>query len=138
MIFAGERRNKLRRALIVVTILGFLAGCSTFQPARPPVPSQNLFIVFFVPGTFGLTPAAQDIVRQAAGTAVDRKASKIEIAIPRDAPGSASLAEGRLTAIQNILSAAHVDSKLLAQAEVSDDAASLPGAADRAEIRLLP
>jgi hypothetical protein len=129
----------VRRGLIVLTLLGLLAGCSTLhRPTRAQFPAQNLFIVFFVPGTVRLDPDAQQIIRQAAGTALDRKVSKIEVAIPRDAPGGVSLVEGRFTSIQNILSAAHVDQKLLAQAHVSDAAASLPGAADRAEIRLLP
>ena len=130
----------MRRVSFAVTILALLAGCSTFHPAAsppPPAPSK-LFIVFFEPGTIRLQAAAQEIVRQAAGTALESKVSKIEIAVPRDAPGGLHLVEGRLTSIQNILSAAHVDPKLLAQADLSDAAASLPGAADRAEIRLLP
>ena len=129
----------MRCGLIVLTLLGLLTGCSALnRPTRGPSPAQNLFIVFFVPGTVNLTPDAQQIVRQAAGTALDRKATKIEIAIPRDAPGGVSLAEGRFTSIQNILSAARVDQKVLSKADVSDDAASLPGAANRAEIRLQP
>lgn len=126
----------MRRGFIVLAILSVLAGCSTFY--RQSQGPQDLFIVFFVPGTVRLAPDAQEIVRQAAGTALDRKVSKIEIAIPRDAPGGVSLAEGRFTSIQNILSAAHVDEKVLARADASDDAASLPGGADRAEIRLSP
>ena len=127
----------LRRLSIVLTVLVLFAGCSIPQRATRPPPTK-LFIVFFVPGTVRLEPDAQQIVRDAAGTALESKVSKIEIAIPRDAPGGAHLLEGRLTSIQNILSAAHVDAKLLAQADVSDAAASLSGAADRAEIRLLP
>jgi hypothetical protein len=125
------------RVLFVVTVLALLTGCSTLHQAATSSPSK-LFIVFFVPGTVRLTPDAQEIVRQAAGMALESKVSKIEIAVPRNAPGGAPLVEGRMTSIQNILSAAHVDQKLLAQADLSDAAASLPGAADRAEIRLLP
>jgi hypothetical protein len=94
--------------------------------------------LFFVPGTARLAPEAEQIVRQAAGIALASKVSKIEIAVPRDTPGGVPLVEGRITAIQNILSAAHVDQKLLAPAAPSDAAASLPGTANRAEIRLLP
>ena len=106
--------------------------------SMPAAPKQSTFILFFVPGTARLAPEAEEIVRQAAGTAVSIRVSKIEIAVPRDAPGGAALVEGRYTSIQNILSAARVDSKLLARGNLSDAAANLPGAADRAELRLLP
>jgi hypothetical protein len=125
------------RLSIVLMIFIMCAGCSTMDRAGAP-PSSRLFIVFFVPGTVRLEADAQRIVREAAGMALESNISKIEIAIPRDAPGGAHLVEGRLTSIQNILSAAHVDAKLLTQADVSQDAARLPGASDRAEIRLLP
>lgn len=129
----------MRRKIIAVTILAFLAGCTTPQRmSMPAAPQRSTFILFFVPGTARLAPEAEEIVRQAAGSAVSSRVSKIEIAVPRDAPGGAALVEGRYTSIQNILSAARVDSKLLARGNLSDAAANLPGAADRAELRLLP
>jgi hypothetical protein len=130
----GNWRAAVRHAIIAATLLSLLAGCMTVRPA----PKQSFFVLFFVPGTARLAPEADQIVRQAAGIALQSKVSKIEIAIPRDTPGGVPLVEGRFTAIQNILSAAHVDQKLLAPAAPSDATASLPGAADRAEIRLLP
>jgi hypothetical protein len=139
MISLGGIGGLVRQGLIVLTILGLLTGCSTLQHETPPQPpKQNLFIVFFVPGTVRLAPEAQQIVQQAAWMALQGKVWKIEIAVPRDAPGGAQLIEGRITSIENILSAAHVDQKLLASADLSDAAVSLPGAADRGEIRLLP
>jgi len=129
----------VRRKIIAVTILAFLAGCTTLhRMPMPAAPKQTLFILFFVPGTTRLAPEAEAIVRQAAGIALESKVTKIEIAVPQDTPGGVSLVEGRFTSVQNILSAAHVDTKLLTRANLAADAESLPGATDRAEVRLLP
>ena len=98
---------------------------------------QELFIVFFVPGTVRLPPEGQDIVRQAADTAVAIRASRIQIAVPLDA-GANGLREARFTAIQNILSASGVSARVNAGAQLVAPAAMLPGASDRAEIRLIP
>ncbi|HEX3487082.1 MAG TPA: hypothetical protein VHT51_18650 [Micropepsaceae bacterium] len=124
----------MRGKIIAVTILVVLTGCMSLRPA----PMKTPYVVFFVPGTTHLTPEAEQIVRQAAGMALESRVSKIEVAVPRDTPGGASLVEGRFTAIQNLMSAARVDLKLLARADLSQAGASLPGAADRAEVRLVP
>ena len=97
---------------------------------------QDFFPVFFTANTAELSPDAQGIVRQAAANAKMLKASKIEVAVPPDAAGR-TLREGRFTAIQNVLSAAGVNPNLLARSMLSADAARLPGAADRAEIKLI-
>jgi hypothetical protein len=106
--------------------------------SMPAPPKQSFFPLFFVPGTIRLTPEGEQIVRQAAGIAATSKTSKIEVAVPIDTPGGTALREGRFTAIQNVLSASSVSPTLFQRVPLSEDAAKLPGAADRAEIRLLP
>ncbi|HEY4263801.1 MAG TPA: hypothetical protein VGM72_00660, partial [Micropepsaceae bacterium] len=124
----------MRRTLVVVTLLSFLTGCTLLRPnTMPAAPKQNLFVVFFVPGTSQLAREAEQIVRQAAGAALQSKMSKIEIAVPRDTPGGVPLVEERVTAIQNILSASHVEQKFLAPT-VLLETAQIPAAVDRAEL----
>ena len=130
------RGRPVRHALCIATLLGLLAGCTTMP--RTMVPKQSLFVLFFVPGTARLAPEAEQIIRQAAGAALQSKVSKIEIAVPKDTPGGVPLVEGRVTAIQNILSASHVAQSLLAPTALADAGPSVPGSADRAEVRLLP
>jgi hypothetical protein len=124
----------VRRTIVLVTILSLLAGCMSV----PGPPKQSLFLLFFVPGTVRLGPDAEQIVRQAAAIAATSKTSKIEVAVPLDTPGGMTLREGRFTAIQNILAAQNLDPKLFTRTALSDASARLPGAADRAEIRLVP
>jgi len=123
----------VHRALLVLALLVSLSACSSLQR----MPRQDFFVLFFVPDTIELAPEAQQIVRQAAANAKDGGFSKIDIAVPGDAPGNADLVEGRFTAIQNILSASGIDPKLFEHARLSDTATNLPGAANRAEIKLL-
>jgi hypothetical protein len=135
----GGLEATVRRAFIVVTLLSLLTGCMLVRPSTmPPPPKQTLFILFFVPGTSRLAPEAEQIVRQAAGIAQQSKVSKIEIAVPRDTPGGVPLVEARVTAIQNILSAAHVEQNFFAPTVLLDATPTVPAAADRAEVRLLP
>jgi hypothetical protein len=124
-----------------LALLAALAGCQTMSSSTSSMrlrPQQNLYIVFFTPGMIQLTPEAQDILRDAASAAMSRRVARIEVAVPPDVPGGRQLREGRFTAIQNLLSASGVRPGLYARAELSTDAVALPGAADRAEIRLLP
>ena len=123
----------MRQALAVLSVLTMLVGCSVFQP-RPP---QDYFVLFFVPGTTMLAPEAQQIVRQAAYNARMQKLAKIEIAVPPDTPGGVRLVEGRVTAIENILSVEGADAKLYALKPPTNEAANIPAAQNRAEIRLL-
>ena len=124
----------MRHTMVVVTILGLLAGCMTM----PAPPKQSVFPVFFIPGTIRLAPEAEQIVRQAATIAATSKTSRIEVAVPSDTPGGMALREGRFTAIQNVLSASPVNPMLFQRVPLSDTAAMLPGGADRAEIHLVP
>jgi len=110
-----------------------LAGCAALRGA----PAQNFFVLFFVPGTSQLAPEAQQIVRQVAASAKAQKATKIQVSVPPDTPGGAQLVEGRFTAIENILSASGVDSKLYARAPLMTAGPDIAGAANRAEIRLV-
>jgi hypothetical protein len=109
-----------------------LTGCMGMSPQS----MQDFFPVFFAANTAELPMDAQGIVRQAAANAKALKASRIEVAVPPDS-GGRTLTEGRFTAIQNLLSAAGVNPNLLARSTLSADAAKLPGAADRAEIKLV-
>ncbi len=122
------------RAIIALILVGALASCAIFRPA----PRQDFFVAFFVPGTIELTPEAIQIVQQAAATARSGRLSKIKIGVPTDAPGGIPLVEGRITAIQNILSASGANPMLYMRAPVSAAAAMIEGAANRAEIRLVP
>ena len=124
----------MRHTIVVVTILGLLAGCMSM----PAPPKQTVFAVFFIPGTIRLAPEAEQIVRQAAAVAATTKTSRIEVAVPLDTPGGMALREGRFTAIQNVLSASPVNPMLFQRVPLSDAAAKLPGGADRAEIHLVP
>jgi hypothetical protein len=111
-----------------------LLGCSVFRG----MPSQDFFVLFFVPGTTRLAPEAEQIVRQAAANARTAHVSKIVIAIPSDTPGGMPLVEGRRTAVENILSASGTDPKLYAPVALAGPGGALQGALDRAEIRLVP
>lgn len=128
----------MRRAIMALALLTVLAGCQSMRVQPQPPPQRDFFVVFFAPGTIRLPPEAQDIVRQAADTAVGIRASRIEVAIPIDPPGGTSLREGRFTAIQNIFSASGVPPRLYANSPLATPAAMLLGANDRAEIRLIP
>jgi hypothetical protein len=94
-------------------------------------------VVFFQPRTSELASDAQAIVRQAAMAAQQRKASKIEIAVPPAVPGGPNVVEGRYTAIQNIISASGANPGVYSRAVLSQNATTLAGGNDRAEIRLV-
>jgi hypothetical protein len=123
----------MARIFVACLLAVSLLGCSLFR-GRPP---QDFFVLFFVPGTTQLTPEAQQIVRQAADDARAARPSKVVIAIPPDTPGGVRLVEGRLTAVENILSAAGTDSKLYSTAALAVAGTAPQGAIDRAEIRLV-
>jgi len=124
----------VRLAVVLVTMLGLLAGCMSM----PQPPKQSLFVLFFVPGTNRLAPEAEQIVRQVAAIAASSKTSKIEVSVPADAPGGMTLREGRFTSIQNALAASQINPMLFTRVPLTDAAARLAGGADRAELRLLP
>jgi hypothetical protein len=123
----------MQRLILASFLLFMVSACAVFGPTGPDV-----YPVFFVPRTSDLTPEAQQIVRQAAANAQRRKLSKIEIAVPPPPAGGAQLAEGRYTAIQNIISATGIDTKLFSRAPLSMSATALAGGTDRAEIRFVP
>jgi hypothetical protein len=121
-----------------------LAGCGTFRTGGDTVPAvvqapmpPDHYVVFFAPRTAQLAIDAQEIVREAAAAAKLRKASKIEIAVPRAVPGGSDVVEDRYTAIQNIISATGTDPGLYKHVVLSTNAMALPGGVDRAEIRLI-
>ena len=134
----------MRRLLFCFALI-VTAGCSTLRPTAPPaaqpaaqaVLPPDRYVVFFEPRTSELASDAQAIIRQAAMAAQTRKASKIEIAIPAAVAGGPNVAEGRYTAIQNIISASGADPGIYSHAVLSQSAVSLPGGNDRAEIRLV-
>jgi hypothetical protein len=129
------------RKLLICLALVATTGCSTFhgpapQPAQAVLPPDH-YVVFFQPRTSELAVEAQAIVRQAAMAAHQRKASKIEIAVPPAVPGGPNVVEGRYTAIQNIIAASGADPGVYARVVLSQNAVTLPGGNDRAEIRLV-
>ncbi len=134
------------RKLAIAIVVIFAAGCSMMratgpapapQAAQAPLPPDR-YVVFFEPKTSELAMEAQTIVRQAALAAQQRKASKIEIAVPPAVPGGQNVVEGRYTAIQNIIASTGTAPGLYSRVVLSADAVSLPGGTDRAEIRLIP
>jgi hypothetical protein len=124
----------MARMFVAFLLAMSLLGCSVFRG----MPSQDFFVLFFVPGTTRLAPEAEQIVRQAAAGARAARVSKIVIAIPPDTPGGMPLVEGRRTAVENILSAAGTDPKLYAAVPLSATGTAPQGAINRAEIRLVP
>jgi membrane-bound ClpP family serine protease len=123
----------MTRILVVCLLAMSLLACSLFRST----PSQDFFVLFFVPGTTKLAPEAEQIVRQASGNAKAARATKIVIAIPPDTPGGVRLVEGRRTAVENILSAAGTDTKLYSTVPLADAGTAPQGAIDRAEIWLV-
>jgi hypothetical protein len=134
------------RRLAIALLLVFVAGCTMMrgmgtgpapQQAQVPLPPDH-YVVFFQPKTSQLAAEAQAIVRQAALAAQQRKASKIEIAVPPAVPGGADVVESRYTAIQNIIASTGAAPGLYSRVTLSADAVAVPGGTDRAEIRLIP
>ena len=127
------------RKLLVCIALILTTGCSTFRTlapqSAPPLPDH--YVVFFQPRTSELASDAQAIVRQAAMAAQQRKASRIEIAVPPAVPGGPNVVEGRYTAIQNIIAASGANPGVYSRAVLSQNATTLAGGNDRAEIRLV-
>ena len=130
-----RRTNTSPQSLLLLTLIltVVLSGCMTMRGG----PTRDSFVLFFVPGTAQLDPEAQQIVRQAAYRARTQKPMRIEIAVPPDTPGGLRLVEGRMTAIQNILSVEGADPKLYARSAVAEQTVMIPAAANRAEIRLV-
>ena len=120
-------------ALAGLAFAAILAGCSTMPRRGAP----DFYVLFFVPGTSQLDPEAQQVVKQAALNARMQKPTRIEIAVPPDTPGGLRLVEGRMTAIQNVLSGEGTDPKLYVRGAVAQQAQPIPAAANRAEIRLI-
>ena len=126
--------------LFTLVFAALLSGCMsmTMSGGGPPAGTpRDSFILFFVPGTTQLDPDAQQIVKQAAFRARSQKLMRIEIAVPPDTPGGLKLVEGRMTAIQNILSVEGADPKLYVRGPAAEQAVVIPAAANRAEIRLV-
>jgi cytochrome c-type biogenesis protein CcmH/NrfG len=133
------------RRLAIALVVIFASGCSMMRgagqaPQQAQMPLPDHYVVFFQPRTSELAEEAQVIVRQAALAAQQRKASRIEIAVPAAVPGGPNVVESRYTAIQNIISAAGAGTNpgLYSRVVLSTDAVALPGGTDRAEIRLVP
>ena len=111
-----------------------LAGAS----AQASAVVKERYLVFFAPRGTQLDPTGQEIVREAVAAMDERRPSKIEIVAPPKASGGADVVEARYTAIQNIISAFGVDAAICTRVKLTASATDLPGANDRAEIRLIP
>jgi hypothetical protein len=123
----------MKRLLVVSLLVIALPSCSALRGTS----NHDFFVMFFPSGNVQLTPEARAIVAQAAVSAKAQKPSMIEIAVPPDAPGGASLFEARVTAIENVLSAEGADPKRFARRPLSKPETAIPGAGGRAEIRIV-
>ena len=121
---------------LVVALLGSGARLETSHAATRDISNQDFFVMFFVPGSKDISPEARWIVERAAESAKAQEASAIEIALSSEASGRAGLVDRRAAAIQNVLSAEGAAVRFvrrpLAKTEIS-----IPGAEDRAEIRIV-
>ena len=123
----------MRRLFVLSFLVIALQGCSTLRDSS----NHDFFVMFFSSGKVQLSPEARDIVQEAAASANAQKPSKIEIAVPPDAPGGAPLFEARVAAIENVLSAEGADPKRFAHRPLSKTETAVPGAGGRAEIRIV-
>jgi len=107
-----------------------LGACSLIHPNRPPN-----YIVFFRYDSAELTPAARQIVDQAAAAAKAMPATSIEIAGYLDsasAPAaSRHFSEPRFKAVEQALIADGISPPLLVRVQLADSEAALPETADR-------
>ncbi|HYM17342.1 MAG TPA: hypothetical protein VEU06_02160 [Micropepsaceae bacterium] len=121
---------------LVVALLGSGARLETSHAATRNISNQDFFVMFFVPGSKDISPEARWIVEQAAASAKAQEASAIEIALSSGTSRRASLSDMRAAAIEKVLSAEgpeiHFVRRPLSKSEIS-----IPGAEDRAEIRIV-
>ena len=123
----------MRRIRVISLFVLALTGCSALRGNS----NHDFYVMFFPSGTVQLPPEAKGIVEQAAVSAKGQKHSMIEIAVPPDTPGGASLFEARVAAIENVLSAEGAEPKRFAHRPLSKAETAIPGAGGRAEIRIL-
>jgi hypothetical protein len=120
---------------LVVALLGSGARLETSHAATRNISNQDFFVMFFVPGSKDISPEARWIVEQAAASAKAQEASAIEIALSSGI-SQVSLVQARTAAIEKVLSAEgteiHFVRRPLSKSEIS-----IPGAEDRAEIRIV-
>ena len=129
--------------VMAVAVLG-LAACNHLEMGHPPSSTAEtapVYIVFFHFDSTVLTPVGQQIIAQAAKSALATKPRKIEIAGYTEAsapPATKKFAEPRFKAVEAALVADGVDPGLLSRAPLADQEAALPSTGDRrVEIRLI-
>jgi outer membrane protein OmpA-like peptidoglycan-associated protein len=114
---------------IALLALG-LSACSLLHPTRPPN-----YIAFFRYDSAELTPAARQIVDQAAAAAKSMPATKIEIAGYLDSapalPENRRFSEPRFKVVEQALIADGIDPRLLVRVQLADSEAALPATGDR-------
>jgi hypothetical protein len=129
---------------LIGCVLMISAGCAGSSDAPigsaansvAPLPQAH-YVVFFDPSGSKLDAEGRAIVREAAAAIGERRPSEIEIVVPK-APGSADVAEARYVAIENIISSTGEGSPMRSRVVLASNGINLPGASDRAEIRLIP
>ena len=120
---------------LIVALLGSSARLETSHAATRNISNQDFFVMFFVPGSRDITPEARWIVEQAAASAKAQEASAIEIALS-SGQSRVSLVQARTAAIEKVLSAEGSEIHFLRR-PLSKSEISIPGAEDRAEIRIV-
>ena len=131
-----SNKTLIRLLMMFAVQCASTTGASTADAADSKVLSlPNNYVVFFEPKLSELDPAAQAIVRKAAVAIGEQRPSRIEIVVPAKVPGGRDVIDARRAAILKIISDSDVDASRVI---LSTDGLNLPGAADRAEIRLIP
>lgn len=132
------------KRLAIGSVVMVMTGCAgAGAPTGPAAISQAAlptghYVVFFDPDASQLDAEGQAIVREAVAGIEDRRPSKIEIMVPAKAPGGDEMIQDRYATIQNIMLASGMDAAMDTRVVLASDGINLPGANDRAEIRLIP
>ncbi len=125
----------------VGTIVAACAGSSdapTGSAASQAALAPNHYVVFFAPKASRLDAEGQAVVHEAVAAIEQRRPSKIEIVVPTAVPAGPDVVEARYATIQNIISASGMDADMYSRVALASGGINLPGADDRAEIRLIP
>jgi len=120
---------------LLIALFGLSAARDTSNAAIGDTP--EFFVMFFVPGSSEISPEARWIVARAAASAKIEEASTIEVALSPDPSRRSGLFEARAAAIESVLSAEGATTLHFARRPLSKDEISIPGAASRAEIRIV-
>ncbi len=130
--------------ILIGCVMMIVAGCagndapagSAATSRAPSMPDH--YIVFFEPTASQLDSEGQAIVREAVAGIEERMPSKVEIVVPAKGAGEFEMAQSRYAAIRNLMSTSGMDAAMDSRVALASGGTNLPGADDRAEIRLIP